>query len=322
MKVDVPAITSPLVVFGASGFVGSHVRVALSREPAGVTLVSRGPLDRRAGEQVVAGDLTAPAGLTGVLPARAVVINLAFDPRGGHDANLALADGLARVCDAIESPRVVHVSTAMVVGAATDRPVTETTPCHPKTAYQRTKLDVEHRLREHLGSRLVVLRPTAVFGAGGLNLRKLVTDLTTRSWFENYMRACLFGRRPMNLVPVETVAAAVRFAAADAAVPHGQTWLVADDNATENNFRDVERLLRDALGLSPLPLPVMPVPPALLIGVLQATGRLSFDPRTTFSSAALDAAGFSRPVSFAAAIRTFAAAAANVLPPQASQVAR
>ena len=304
MSIDAAATASPLVVFGASGFVGTHLRRVLDGWPAGVTLVSRQPIPT-GGEQVVAGDLMAPSALVAALPSRPVVINLAYDPRGGHDANLALADGLARVCDLLEAPRLVHVSTAMVVGAVTDRPVTEETICRPKTPYQRTKLDVEHRLRERLGRRLVVLRPTAVFGAGGLNLRKLVTDLTTRPWLENYLRACLFGSRPMNLVPVETVAAAVRFAATDAAAAGGPTWLVADDDAVENNFMDVEGLLRRALRMPPLPLPVIPVPPALLAAVLQVSGRLSFDPRTTFSSAAIESAGFSRPVAFAVALREY-----------------
>jgi nucleoside-diphosphate-sugar epimerase len=295
-------------VLGASGFVGTHVRRRLAGWPAGVTLVGRRALAPGAGESIVMGNLTQPDQLASRLPAHAVVINLAYDARSGHDANLALADGIVGLCRAIHAARLVHVSTAMVVGVVDRFPVTELTTCAPRTPYQQTKLDVEQRLRDGLGAShpVTVLRPTAVFGEGGLNLRKLASDLTTRSAVENYLRASLFGTRPMNLVPVETVAAAVQFAAVSPAADQSQTWLVADDEAPENRFREVERVMREALGIAPASIPPVPVPAALLATVLRVTGRLSFDPRTVFSSDRLIAAGFQRPVTFADALRTYA----------------
>lgn len=301
----------PVVIVGGSGFVGTHLRRTVAGWPGGITLVSRRPLDLLAGERLVLGDVAAADRLASRLPAGAVIVNLAYDPKGGHDANLALADGLARMALDARSDRLVHVSTAMVAGLVGERPVTEESVCHPVTAYQQTKLDVEQRLRELLGDacRLVVLRPTAVFGPGGQNLRKIASDLATRPRYENYLRLSLFGRRPMNLVPVETVAAAVTFVAtsdrADASL-----YLVADDEAPSNNFRDVERVIRTALGLPGYALPAVPVPEALLPVALKAAGRLSFDPRTTFSSARLQRSGFVRPVTFDAALTAYAAHAA------------
>lgn len=307
MSGPVPA-QSRLVILGASGFVGAHVRRSLAGWPGGITLVSRRPLEPAAGESVVSGDITAPDHLAARLPAHAVVINLAYDARGGRDVNLAMADGVVAVCRKIGAARLVHVSTAMVVGVVDRFPVTERTTCAPRTPYQQTKLDVEFRLREGLGALhpVTVLRPTAVFGEGGLNLRKLATDLTTRHPYENYLRACLFGSRPMNLVPVETVAAAVRFSAVSHTGDGSPTWLVADDEAPGNTFREVEGVMRQALGVAALPVPVIPVPAGVLVAVLRATRRLSFDPRTVFSSASLMASGFERPVTFADALQAYA----------------
>lgn len=301
-----PLDRAPLVIFGASGFVGTHLRRLLADWPGEVTLVTRSTIRAEAAERVVQGDLAAPGALAGDLPRGAVVINLAYDAAGGHDANLRLADGLATICASIGATRLVHVSTAMVVGLVDRFPVTEQTTCRPRTPYQRSKLEVEARLRERLadGPPVLVLRPTAVFGPGGLNLRKLVTDLTTRPPYENYLRACLFGSRPMNLVPVETVVASVLFAIT-APAGGAVTWIVADDEVPENNFRDVEDAMRRVLEVRRLPLPVVPVPAAILTGVLKAAGRLSFEPRTTFSSAALTTAGFVRPVTFRDALRDY-----------------
>jgi hypothetical protein len=106
-----------------------------------------------------------------------------------------------------------------------------------------------------------------------VNLKKLVTDLTTRPWHENYLRSCLFGSRPMNLVPVETVVAAVLFAATSARAVEDGRYLVADDEAHENNFRDVEAIVRRELQLPDYPIPRLPVPATALTMALKAARR-------------------------------------------------
>lgn len=301
-------VRGPVVIAGASGFVGRHVRRALSASAAEIVVVSRSTAALEPGERLAQGDLQDPATLAERLPVGATVINLAYDPHAAHEGNLRLARGLADLCRDTQAARLVHVSTAMVVGLTREREVTESTTCRPVTPYQRTKLAVEDQLHEALRGicPVVVLRPSAVFGSGGLNLEKLVADLRTRTWYENYARACLFAARPMNLVPVETVAASVVFAAAaDRAVDDG-LYLVADDEAPCNNFRDVEAVIRRELHLSAYPLPRVPLPTALLAATLKAARRLSFDPRTRFSSARLHAAGFVRPVTFDDALVAYA----------------
>lgn len=295
-----------LVIVGASGFVGAYVRrAAVAGERI---VVSRKALNLLPGERLAQCALDRPDALIGVVPRRSVVLNLAYDAGAGHDANVALADTLAAVCVGVGAERLVHVSTATVTGLVRERWVSESTGSRPVTAYQRTKLAVEERLRDGLRGvcPLVILRPTAVFGAGGLNLRKLVADLKTRPWYENYARACLFGARPTNLVPVETVAAAVVFAAASPSAIHDGVYLVADDESAENNFRDVEAIMRRGLHLPPYPIPPVPLPTSVLTTALRASGRFTLDPRTRFSSARLDSAGFRRPVTFLEALTTYA----------------
>jgi nucleoside-diphosphate-sugar epimerase len=300
-----------LVIFGASGFVGGHVRRAAPAWARDVLLVTRRSTDPAPHERVIHGDLREPSSFAPALPTRSVVVNLAFDTHAPADVNLAMADGLAAAGAACAASRLVHLSTATVVGPCPDRWISEDTPCRPATPYQRTKLAIEARLREHARGTvpLVVLRPTAVFGENGLNLKKLTDDLRTRPRIESYVRACLYGGRAMHLVPVETVIAAVRFAATSPRAIDDGLYHVAADEAPENNFADVERIVRRGLGLRDRRVEPIRLPMAALTAVLKASGRYSLNPAARFSSDRLRHAGFTPPVTFADALERYAAAA-------------
>ncbi|PKO85208.1 MAG: nucleoside-diphosphate sugar epimerase, partial [Betaproteobacteria bacterium HGW-Betaproteobacteria-12] len=146
------------------------------------------------------------------------------------------------------------------------------------------------------------LRPAAVFGAGGQALRTLVASLRNGSRLANYARASLFGRRAMHLVPVETVVAALLFLCARREALHGEVFIVAEDDAPLNNFRDVERALLAALHRPDYPLPPLPLPAGLLAALLRLRGRSELDPHCRYSAAKLRAQGFAPPVAFAAAL--------------------
>jgi nucleoside-diphosphate-sugar epimerase len=300
-----------LVIFGANGFVGGHVRRAASAWARDVRLVTRRPTEPAPHEQVVHGDLREPSSFAATLPKGSVFVNLAFDADAPADVNLAMTDGLASIAGACAASRVVHLSTATVVGPCPDRWISEDTPCRPATPYQRTKLAIEARLHERASTAfpLVVLRPTAVFGENGRNLKKLTNDLRTRPRLENYVRACLYGRRAMNLVPVETVAAAVRFAATSPRAIDDGLYQVAADEAPENNFADVERLVRRGLGLRDRRVEPIRLPAAALTAILKASGRYSLNPAARFSGDRLRRAGFTPPVTFVDALERYAAAA-------------
>jgi nucleoside-diphosphate-sugar epimerase len=300
----------PLVVTGASGFVGRHVVAclaplwnaeifALSRH-AGAALPD--------GVRFVRADLREAGAVERMVPQGSVVVHLAYDTGAGHDANIAMTVAMARACVRANVERLVHVSTAAVVGISADPWVTEATPSQARSAYQRTKLAIEETIVREIGGRvdLVTLRPTSVFGPDGPNLRKLAYDLRTRFWGINYARSSLFSRRPMNLVPVETCAAAIEFALSASRAVEDRLYLVAEDDAPDNNFRDVERRLRSSLGLSNYPVPLLPLPPSVLQLALRATGRLVLSPGTRFSSDRLRRAGFVAPISFSAALDRYA----------------
>jgi nucleoside-diphosphate-sugar epimerase len=302
----------PLVVLGATGFVGRHVLTRARADwTAPIVAVGRRESDEAPPVTAIRADVRDVVALTARMPSDAIIVNTTYALSASAAENLTLADGVADLAARTRSAALVHLSTAVVVGPHAPRLVDEDTSCRPATDYQRTKFEIERRLAARLRGvcPLVILRPTAVFGEGGANLRKLVSDLRFRPAIENYARACLFGRRPMNLVPVETVAAAVLFAAShcEAAPP---VWIVSEDDADENDFRRVAREIRRALGASVPAWPVVPMPLALLSTVQRAAGRRTLPVNVRFSAARLRSAGFVAPVTFIDALARYADAAA------------
>ena len=152
----------------------------------------------------------------------------------------------------------------------------------------------------------VVLRPTAVFGPGGLNLVKLARSLTTGSRAVNYLRSSLFGRRRMNLVCIDNVVAALSFVIGQSSPLPDRIYIVSDDDDPANNFRDVESALIDRLRLPHYPLPPIALSLDVLRGVLQATGRASVDPRRNYACDRLRRAGYRPPMTLAEGLSRFA----------------
>ena len=153
----------------------------------------------------------------------------------------------------------------------------------------------------------MILRPTVVFGPGGRNLLKLVEALTTGSRLVNYLRSSVFGRRRMNLVPVQNLVAAFEFLLDLSRPLNGEVFIVSDDEDPLNNFRDVERRLMDGLTIHDYSAPPFPVPRLMLSGALALAGRSNTDPDRIYDGQKLARAGFTRkPYSLDRGLREFA----------------
>lgn len=302
-----------LAVCGGSGFIGRHLLSSLARDPAGSVryLVHRqAPAAHLEASHFTAvkGDLLEPDSLGVLVTPGCTVVNLAYMPTRTPRENLDAAENLARACRRGGARRFVHVSTAVVAGAAVDDVITEATPSDPRDQYERTKLEIEQRLRtETRGAlELVILRPTAVFGPAGANLVKLTEDLLRGATIANYARACFHGRRKMNLVCVENVVAAIRFVVSAETGDDTATFIVSDDDDDLNDYRGVESTLRRAFELPEYPVRPMPLPDWMLGLALRARGRSNSNPRRVYSGAKLAAAGFAKPVSLESGLVSFA----------------
>ena len=116
---------------------------------------------------------------------------------GGEAKNITAILNLLEACRFAKIKRLIHCSTAAVSGRVSGNFITESTPCLPMTDYGIIKLKIEKVILEAAKDNfdVSIIRPTAVFGLGGKNLKKLAEDLRTKSWIINYLKSCLFGKK-------------------------------------------------------------------------------------------------------------------------------
>jgi nucleoside-diphosphate-sugar epimerase len=305
-----------VAITGASGFIGKSLVTALLREgDYEIRVLSRDRqrdlLEQRfePGVEIFEGDLNDADSLQSILAPGCTVINLVYLWNTGAERNLACTHNLLAACKAAKVARLIHCSTAAVVGRAPDDRIDEKVQCLPITEYGTTKLSIEHDIIESAKDQFdaVILRPTSVFGISGEPLKKLTADVSSGNRWKNYLKSCLFGRRRMNLVHVANVVAAIIFLSRHAGRFEGEIFIVSDDDDPKNNFIDVEQFLMHALEVKKYPLPRLPVPLVLLKCLLTLMGRNNVNPRCDFDPGKLRRLGFKSSVSLGDGLAEYAA---------------
>jgi len=302
-----------LAVTGATGFLGQHlldfladrgdiqVRALIHRNRS-ANILSR--------ENLVAieGDLENPETLNELMQPGCTVVNLVYLGDRSKRKNLDAMENLAQTCARARVKRLVHCSTAVVVGGARHGVITESTPCHPTTEYEATKLAVEEIFQRRAVNdfEVAILRPTAVFGPGGKNLLKLANDLMKGKRTINYLKSCLFNHRRMNLVYVANVVSAIAFLTEMAGGIGPEVFIVSDDEDPSNNYRDVEKYLMKSFEYADCLVPRIPLPPFALAVLLRLAGRSHWNPSRVYSCEKLLKAGFRKPVAFGSGLAFFA----------------
>jgi nucleoside-diphosphate-sugar epimerase len=296
---------------GATGFIGRHLVAALSREGVSLRALTRRRDPERAvdaGVHWIQGSISSPAAWRDLLVPGCILINLAYSGETASSAALAEAQMMVEACAAAQVKRLVHCSTVSVYGRSANILLHESSPCQPINDYGRIKLAIERTILSSVAGRFeaVLVRPSAVFGFDGEALVKLAGDLVRKPRWLNYLRSSLFGVRHTHLVPVETVVAALWHCSQSPSFESGTTVVVSDDDDPLNNFQDVEGLLMEGLGLSPYPVPRLPVPRQILELLLRLRGRVGVDTRTSYLGDRLQQSGFVKPIDLATALRQFA----------------
>jgi nucleoside-diphosphate-sugar epimerase len=275
-------------------------------------LVRNGGLSGSHTASIVRGDLADPAALEALLVPGATVFNLAYDTGASAESNVRAAMTLAHVCAVCRIRRLVHLSTATVVGRNRSALIDENSPCLPATAYESAKMAAEEALLRNRGTfELVIIRPSAVFGPGGSNLVKLARETVADTRFKRHLRTFFHDSRPMNLVSVGNVAAALVFAGTSEIRAEGDTYIVSESEEPTNNYRHVQGMFLRAFGR---PNPAMSVPslPALARDCIVRTVRTGeWNTQRRYSSQKLIAAGFRKPLRFEAALSEYGSYLAN-----------
>ena len=304
-----------VAITGASGYIGKHVvQDFLRLGKLKTKVLSRSSLHMHESFcgndnlEFYQGDLLNRHSLIGFLEPDCTVINLAYSWGGGEATNLQMAKNLIQACKEEGIKRLIHCSTAAVVGRVSEDLVTEKTPCRPATTYSVTKLKMEKVISEEGKSHfdVAVLRPTSVFGPKGEPLKKLAGDMMGGCRARNYLKSCLFGARRMNLVSITNVIDAILFLAMHKNDLNGQKFIVSDDDSPANNFADVEGVLMKKLNIKKYSVPKIPIPLGLLGLLLRTMGRNNTNPRCNYSSEKLKKLGFVPQVPFEAALDEYA----------------
>lgn len=300
-----------IVITGASGYIGSHLIAKLvGIGTYRVKILARTkPISNLYPDcvEVVLGDLQVPELLTRLFEPDCTVINLVYMWGADVADNVVVTTNLLELCNAVGVKRIIHCSTAAVVGRVEVNDVTEDTVSNPITEYGKTKLAMEEVIR---GAQnfcdVAILRPTAVFGIDGAPLKKLVSDLVTGNRQHNYFKSCLFGYRRMNLVHIDNVVASICFLIDYREKIDGEIFIVSDDDDINNNFVDVEGFLMERLAIPQYKLPRLFIPLGVLSFVLNRLGRNNVNPRCNYSSKKIMALGFKRPKSFMSGLEEYA----------------
>jgi nucleoside-diphosphate-sugar epimerase len=312
------ALTRDLAVLGGTGFLGRHFVATAHRLGRRVRMLVRETAAARSGTtdfaidgaiESVRGDLGDAAALTRLITPGATVVNFAWSGKTAPADAVRQARQLAAVCREAQARALLHCSTAAVFGACGGASViTDETAPRPADSYGRVKLAVDDTLRQELEGHvpLALLRPASVFGAGGEGLVKLIAEIASGGGLASYLRSCLFDRRFLHLVPVETVVEAFLFVETRVG-PSGSRHLISADDEPLNQYRTMERRLMQLFDVPDHRWPRVPMPPAALRLALRAGQRVASLPFTPFDDGGLRALGFRPPVAFEAAVESFAA---------------
>jgi nucleoside-diphosphate-sugar epimerase/predicted dehydrogenase len=211
--------TAPVLVTGASGFIGRQlVRRLLEQHDRVRVLVRRDwPADPRV--EVVIGDLGDPDAVDRAVAGTRIVYHLGATMRGRReDFDRGTVTGTRHVVEAVRRHRVdklVYVSSLSVLHAAAARPgvpIREDWPLEPRPAergaYTQSKLAAEQLVRQATDIRSVIVRPGQVFGPGVSPVSPAVAHRVGRRWV-----ILGNGRRVLPLVHVDDVVEAILLAA-------------------------------------------------------------------------------------------------------------
>lgn len=166
----------PVLVTGASGFIGRHLTMVLERKGLRVRRAVRVP--SQPGD-VPLGDIGPDSDWTAAVEGVGAIVHLAgrahvFDPGAADEeaffrVNVGGLESLCRAAAQAGIPRLVFLSSVSVLGNRTTpgEVLTEAAPLRPVGAYARSKALAEDRLRDwgaKTGLETVSLRPPMVYG--------------------------------------------------------------------------------------------------------------------------------------------------------------
>ena len=276
-----------VLVTGATGFVGLGLCRRLAARGDEVVALSRSPdkdgLLANTAVRIQRGDLDDVRALARGMEGCQLVFHVAAlaraaapDPQAFHRVNVEGTRRVLELARAAGGPRVVHTSTAAVLGPSIGGPLDESAP-PPRshlTEYSRTKALAEAAVRDHLdaGHDAVIVNPTRIYGPTPLRPLPMIDQIL--SWLVRSAWAVLPGGAAVgNYVDIDDVVEGHLLAAS-----HGHTGERYLLGGTDLSFPDLARALDEACGRRHLWLPMPELGAAAAAQVVGAIAALSGRP--------------------------------------------
>ncbi|NLW91118.1 MAG: NAD-dependent epimerase/dehydratase family protein [Syntrophomonadaceae bacterium] len=231
---------------GATGFVGRHILASLLENDADVIALTRknqsDVLEKINNSypnrlKVVYGDLTnkidMPEEVTTIYHCAGVILN-------EEQMQAVNVEGTRRMVEAalVRGCRLIHLSSAGVVGKTKDHLIDENTACNPYNKYEQSKYEAEKIVLDGIkrGLKAQILRPTTIIGTGRAENQDSILQMfrtIKRGWYRN------IGNGLHNLIHVNEVVRVMHMLNSDA-IPNGGIFI-------SNNpigFRDMANIVR------------------------------------------------------------------------------
>jgi len=290
---------SGISILGGTGFIGKNlIEFLVSKNVDGINVLSRNNNPIK-GISIIQGDLLNEDALHKLVSGQKIVVNLAYIPNDYHK-NIKAIEKLANACIKAKVSKFVHLSTAVVFGRVKTSSINEETQCNPLTEYEQTKYAIEQHLELFFKNKieLIIIRPTAVFGEGGLNLLKIIDCLKYKSRFFNTFLIMIYGKRNMHLLPVKEVVKCIDFLLQSKKNLSGEKFIISQDQNKLNTYFELVQYLAKKLGHKPYFSLNIPLAPKLLKLILFLKGRSQVNTIQIFDSQKLYNFGFSSNVDF------------------------
>lgn len=276
--------SDPVLVTGATGFVGRAVAAALAARGARLRLLVRRGSNRRnlrgfADAELIEGDLQDAGSLGRAVAGCRQIFHVAADyrlwvpdPVRMLATNVEGTRAIMQAARAAGVERIVYTSSVAALGLAADgRPADETTPLDPATLigpYKRSKYLAEQVVREAAATGLpvVIVNPSSPVGPGDIKptpTGRIVLDAASG-------RIPAYVDTGLNIVHVEDVAAGHLAAAECGRI--GERYILGGENLSLGRLL---AMIAEVAGRRPprLKLPIAPLFPLALCA--EAFARLS-----------------------------------------------
>lgn len=232
---------SKILVTGGTGFFGSVLVRHLVEAGHSVRILSRGNHQPTHSQiSMHKGDISNYQDVKLAIKDCSAIFHCAAEknnPQKMVSANVEATSLLFNLAQELSVKFFCHLSSVGVIGKTDQKLVDETAPCNPMNLYEETKFAAEEIVKRGLkGGRVVILRPTNIFGPNSLS------SFLSKSAFSR-LRLFLKGNERSHLVYVEDVAAAATHLFCNLGPKNVESYIVSSDEEEGNTYAKVQSCL-------------------------------------------------------------------------------